>query len=365
MPKNKEIPFQDVIAALLDTTAPFPMEHYTRFSDLDKKDLHFLRLAWKQVDPLRRLSLLQNLAAIADVDLRKDFDSVALFALKDETGSVRAQAARMLGENDSMDLAHSLYDMVRQDPDPEARAAAASTLGKFVYLGELEEISEKTLHRIEDCLLAVTANDPDVLVRRCALEALGFSSRPEVPALISQAYADPDPDWVSSALFAMGRSYDERWEADVKRQLRSPNAEIQIQAVKAAGELGLGSCRRILLDLLEEEGTDVEIRAEVIWSLSNIGGEEVRGALNDRLEKTDDENESDLIEEALENLDLSEQISSMDLFDIDLEAEAHSAHVIDLSLQDDSDTEPPEQDGGADETPTPDKGKSRHRHKKS
>jgi hypothetical protein len=163
----------------------------------------------------------------------------------------------------------------------------------------------------------------------------------------------------------MGRSYDQAWDADVKRELRSAHADIQIEAVRAAGELGLESCQRILLDLLEDESTDSEIRAEVIWALSEIGGEEVRETLTDLLEKSEDEEETELIDEALDNLTLNEQIQAMNFFDIDLEEEARSGHVIDISDEttaEDTDIlpEPPD-----DSAAKPGAKKSRPRHKKS
>jgi hypothetical protein len=38
------------------------------------------------------------------------------------------------------------------------------------------------LHKIEDSLLKVMSSGDESTVRRSALEALGYSSRPEVPA---------------------------------------------------------------------------------------------------------------------------------------------------------------------------------------
>jgi HEAT repeat protein len=366
MPKGKAIPFPEVITALLDTSQPFSPTYLHRFSDLTKKDLRELKAIWKKIDPMRRLSLLSDLEEMADVDTLMNFDELAHLGLKDPDGNIRAQAAGMLWEDNSVDLARTLFEMVKQDPDIQARAAAAAALGKFIFLGEVEEIPAKILHNVEECLLKAAQGSDDPLVRRRATEALGFSSRPEVPLLIRTAYDSQQTDWVASALMAMGRSYDQTWEADVNRQLRAPKADVQIEAVKAAGELGLESAKRSLLDLLEDESTDTEIRAEVIWALSEIGGEEVREALTDYLEKTDDEDETTLVNEAIENLTLNEQIESLDLFDIDLEEEARSGHVIDISNTLPTDepgtiaNDSPE--GGTENT---DKKKSRPRHKKS
>ena len=367
MAKSKQIPFHEVVAALLDHGQPFSPGYLHRFSDLEGDDLRDLRNSWNKIETTRRLVLLNDLEEMADTDTLVDFDQVALIGLTDSDGTVRAQAARMLWENEDPKLVNILTSMVAQDTSSEARAAAAATLGKYIYLGELEELAPDLLRKAEECLLAAGNTDPDALVQRKSIEALGFSSRPEVPALIQKAYESRDHEWVSSALLAMGRSYDKVWEPDVRRELQSPYGDVQIEAIRAAGELSLDSSRRILLDLLEEEGTDSEIRAETIWALSEIGGEQVRDTLEDLLEETDDEEEAELIDEALDNLTLNEQIETMDLFDIDLEEEARSGHIVDLSLLDGTEGE----DGGlesGEETDTdnaPSLPKSRRRHKKS
>jgi HEAT repeat protein len=331
MPKAKKIPFSEIITELLDISKPFSPTHLHRFSDLEQDDLKNLKNAWNRIDPARRLSLLTDLEEMAEADTLMDFDEVALIGLNDLQGDVRAQAAGMLWENSSTSLAEILEKMVEQDPSVKARAAAASALGKFILLGELDEIPAVTLHKAEECLIKAARGSADTLVRRKAIEALGFSSRPEVPPMIRDAYDSREPEWIVSALFAMGVSYDMVWEADVKRELQSPKGDIQIEAVRAAGKLGLQSTKRILLNLLEDEATDSEIRAEIIWALSEIGGEQVRESLEDLLEKTEDEEEVELLNEAIDNLTLNEQIESLDLFDIDLEEEARSAHIIDLT----------------------------------
>jgi HEAT repeat protein len=361
MSEKSKIPFSEIIAALLDTSQPFSPVHLHRFSDLEKRELRELKNVWTKIDPSRRLALLSDLEEMADVDTLMDFDPVAMIGLRDSEGNVRARAAMMLWEYQGTDLAHTLVTMVEEDSAVEARAAAASALGKYIYLGEIEEIPAKILHAVEGCLLKAAQGSDDPLVQRKALEALGFSSRDDIPPLIRKAYDSRVQEWVVSALFAMGRSYDKVWEPDVKRELRSPKGDIQLEAVRAAGALGLDSTKRILLDLLEEEGTDSEIRAEVIWALSEIGGEEVRETLEELLEKTEDEEEADLIEEALDNLDLNEQIESLDLFDIDLEEEARSARIVDLSLEDPN---PDSEKKAEDESENPAK-KTRPRHKKS
>ena len=101
--------------------------------------------------------------------------------------------------------------ILSSDKDASALAEAASALGKFVQLGELEELPKKTQRRIEDALFEKINSEDDANVRRQALEAIGYSSRLEVATFIELAFHREDPDWQASALLAMGRSSDERW----------------------------------------------------------------------------------------------------------------------------------------------------------
>jgi len=369
----KRIPFQQVITALLDNTAVFPGEYLQRFSQLDKHELKNLAAAWPKIEPSRRRALLEDLEDLTSTDMLLMVDDVAILGLDDPEPGVRAASIRLLWNSEYSDLLPYLLRALENDPSPEVRAGAASAMGNFVYLGELEEIDADTHHMVEDLLLNTYAGGDEKLVRRRTLEALGFSSRPEVPALIQQAYDSGDPEWMASALFAMGRSYDKAWEAPVKRELNSPDGRVQLEAVRAAGELELDAARRALLDMLEDEGVDPDIRAAAIWSLSQIGGEQVRETLEELLDDAvDDDEEYELLQNALDNLELNDEINKqMDLFDIDLADKSHYTGVVDLeqdSLDDDEEEEEieikPDPDEAAANPPEKPKSPGRKRHHK-
>jgi HEAT repeat protein len=343
----KKIPFKQVILALLDQETVFPPVYLQRFNDLEESELANLRAAWPQIEPSRRRALLEDLEELAVSDTLVLFDSVAQIALSDPEPGVRATAIRLLWESEDLDLVPFLLKTLAFDPSEEVRASAASGLGTFLYQGELEEVPADIKLQIEEALLGVMAGKDTSLIRRRALESLGYSSRPEVPALIRAAYKETDPDWVVSSLLAMSRSYDQVWEASVRREMRSPNANIQLEAIQAAGELSLASTHRILLDLLEDEGSDSEVRAAVIWSLSQIGGEETRETLEKLLDESEDDEEAEVIEAALDNLALTEQIQpQMDFFNIDLADKNHYTHIVDLE----KDEMPAEDEDENDET---------------
>ncbi len=314
-PQKKNVPLSQVLAALLDDQNIFPPAYLHHFSDLEGADLEALRSVWPQVKAQRRLALLEDLEDLAEADTLVVFNNVARMALPDPDPRVRVVAIRLLWEDEDPHLAETFIQTLNTDPEASVRAAAATALGVFIYQGEIEEIPEDILRQVEESLLRVLAGTDEPLVRRRALESLGYSSRPEVPGLLHTAYASSDPDWVSSALFAIGRSADSVWEPDVIRMLQHPKANVQLEAVRAAGALELEKSRRILLDLLEEEAQDSEIRAAVIWSLSQIGGEEVRETLETILEETEDEEEVEILEDALDNLSFTEDVSLYGLFD--------------------------------------------------
>lgn len=380
-PKKQNVSIQQIITALLDEQNYFPPAYLYHFSDLEGEDLEALHAAWLHASPHRRFTLLESLEELAEEDTLVAFDNVARMALNDSDARVRTVATRLLSETEDPKLAPVFMRMLAEDSDINVRAAAATALGLFVFLGELEEIPEKIHHKIEDRLIAAVSEPNDVLIQRRALESLGFSGRTEVPPLIRQAYETEDPDWLVSALFAMGRSADDTWGPEVLRMLRHSQTTVQAEAVRAAGELELDAARRPLIQLLDDELIDIEVRAAVYWSLSKIGGGDVREILEDHLEESEDEDEVTLLEEALQNLDFTEEINMFDMLDIDdIPEEDESieeflaerkARVVNLeegeiSVGDEETTvEPGEEateDEAADPEQKPDQGKKRHRH---
>ena len=185
-------------------------------------------------------------------------------------------------------------------------------------LGELEEIPEAIRREAEDALLKTANGEDTARVRRRALEALGFSSRPEVVTLIESAYKRQDPDWKASALSAMGRSSDDRWQDQVLPMLINDNPRIRMAAIQAAGELSLAPARSILISLLEDEEED-DIAGAAIWSLSQIGGEDSRALIESLLDEAEDDELVAFLEDALENLAFTEDLERFDLLSFDPE----------------------------------------------
>lgn len=317
---TEPLSFQKVLDSLSDKSKEFPQHYLREFSDIGPLELRTLLDVWPQVELSRKLSLLKALDALADTDTLVSFDDFARALLTDPDAQVRTQAIRLLDEAESIDLIPSYLDMLKNDPDIGVRAEAARILHLFVDLGELEEIPENVYHQVEDELLMAVTGEDDVRVRRAALESLGYSSRPEVATLIESSFHREEPNWQMSALIAMGRSADDRWRDDVTHALVNENDNIRRAAVQAAGELSLKSTRTLLLKMLGEE-EDETLLSAVIWSLSQIGGEDVRTYLENLMDQIEDDDQVAFLEEALDNLAFTEDLERFDLLAFDPEDE--------------------------------------------
>jgi HEAT repeat protein len=307
-----------VLEALLDEKKRYPRGYLLEFSDIGSLELKTLLDIWPRVTLSRKQFLLEQLKALAEADTLVCFDDFARALLTDPDPTVRTHAIRLLSESEDLKLVPTYLDMLKDDPDSSVRREAANVLNLFVDLGELEKIPEYIYHQVEEALLASANSEDDARVRRAALESLGYSSRAEVVTLIESAFHREDPKWQVSALLAMGRSADDRWSEDVLYSLVNDDDRIRRAAVQAAGELSIKSARPILLEILAEEEED-DVASAAIWALSQIGGEDVRIYLENLLDQSEDDEQIDFLEDALDNLAFTEDLDRFDLLSYDPE----------------------------------------------
>ncbi len=311
---------QKIIDELLNGPQQLSRQSLQQFSDIDPASLKTLLEAWPRIQPERKRLLLEGLHSLADDDTLVSFDDFARTMLTDADAQVRAGAIRLLDECEDLKLIPAFIKILTNDDNTDTRAEAAIGLGKYVEMGELEEISAKMKRQVEDALLAKINSDDQLLVRRNALEALGYSSRPEVVTAIKSAYHRENPDWQASALFAMGRSADEHWKDHILSSMLDEIEIVRLAAVEAAGELGLDAARMVLFRLLEDEEDD-DIAAAAIWSLSQVGGEDVRIYIQNLLDQSEDDEQVEFLEEALDNLYFTEDLAKFDLLNLDADDE--------------------------------------------
>jgi HEAT repeat protein len=308
-----EISFDELLTALLDEEKPLHPRYLYRLSDLEGEEVDRLVEVWPSLPLWRRQALMEDLEELGAKDDLLSFESIGRHAVKDSDPRVRTLAVRLLWEFEADDLRLIFMDLLETDPEAEVRAAAASGLGQYVYFGEVEELPSDQLHTVEEQLLYAVGHDEAPAVRRKALEALGYSSRPEVPGLIERAFQSEDKEWMVTALLAMGRSMDPRWEEPVLSKLNSKIPAVRAEAARAAGELEIAASLASLIDLTED--SEEIVRSAAIWSLSQIGGEQARQTLENLYREAEDDEDADFLEIALDNLAFTEGMQPFALMD--------------------------------------------------
>jgi hypothetical protein len=179
-------------------------------------------------------------------------------------------------------LIDPLVNLLEQDSSENVQAAAATALGKFAMLAELEKLHSRHKSRVCLALLGVI-NDKNrmVEVRRRALEAAAPLSLPEVETAIRKAYQSGNRELRISAIYAMGNNSNRSWLPVLLRELSSADAEIRYEAAGACGEMGEGEAIPYLVRLIDDP--DAEVQAATLQALGKIGGSKAKECLQECL----------------------------------------------------------------------------------
>jgi len=307
--------FLELLEILRDESQSIPTQRLDDLSDLDKEHCRQFSTVWSLLPTQRKLQLLQIMGQEAFDHIELSFEAINRIAIHDPATEVRSIAIENLWESEDPSLIPLLLEALACKDDAQIRAVAATALGKFVWLGEVEEITPELLQQIEISLLAVCRDDDSHDVRRKSLESIGYSSHDQVPQYIEEAYNSENDEMQQSAILAMGRSANERWSSHILTELSSPNPMIRMEAARAAGELEVREAVDSLIDLLQD--VNDEIRLAAIWSLAELGGEAVVNALVELSENSEDSKLQDVIQEAIDHMTFMEGTRNLLLFDFD------------------------------------------------
>jgi HEAT repeat protein len=271
-----------------------------------------VRGLWEDLPVERRHELLSRMSDIADDDPELDFNAMFRLGLHDPDSDIRIQAVEGLWECQDRWLIDELIELMQDDPEDEVRSTAASNLGKFALLGELEEILPRDSERVRTALLAQIKRDGETLeVRRRAVEAISPYSDDEINDLIREAYYHADLKMRASALYAMGVHCDPAWLPVLLKELKSPEAELRYEAARACGEMEDERAVSALAEIVRDE--DLQVRTTAIEALGRIGGNAARRLLR-RLVTDQDETIREAAREALEELESFENPLSFNNF---------------------------------------------------
>jgi uncharacterized protein (UPF0147 family) len=203
-------------------------------------------------------------------------------------------------------LADALTAILRHPDEAEQlRAAAAVALGPVLEQAntfELEDphdipITQRTFRNIQDWLrkLHFDQSIPKE-VRRRILEASVRAPEEWHQNAIRAAYSSGDKEWILTAVFSMRwvRGFDDQ----ISEALKSGDAEIQYQAILAAGNWELAAAWSHILALVCDAATPKSSLLAAIGAIASIRPAEARSVLAD-LADSDDEEIAEAVDEAI------------------------------------------------------------------
>ncbi len=240
-------------------------------------------------------------------DAGKKIQKILIDHQADETD--RLIAAELAGDltviND--ELADVLTAIIRRPDEPEQlRAVAAIALGPVLEQAETDgfedpddvPITQRTFRNIQDCLHKLHFdNSIPKEVRRRILEASVRAPEEWHQNAIRAAYSSGDQAWILTAVFSMRwvRGFDDQ----ILEALKSGDAEIQYEAIQAAGNWGLAAAWSHILALVRDAATPKSLLLAAIGAVANIRPAEARSVLVD-LADSDDEEIAEAVDEAIE-----------------------------------------------------------------
>lgn len=317
---STSIGLDDVLSALQTDPDNIPEpEILYGLSGLTSAEVDRLKPVWEALDSTYRRVLLQMLVDISEADFMLDYDAVGFMSLRDDNADVRKAAVEVLWENDTHRLMHRLIEMAQHDPSDDVRAEATRALGRYVLKAELGELSGADADLVKGVVADLLQDGTQpVLIQQRALESLAHCGHPAIAEAIESAYDSSDDSVQRSAVIAMGRTCDKRWEQIVMSELENSSHEMRYRAVIASGELQLELAVPVLSQMLLDEERDIQRVA--IAAMGEIGSKEAVRVLNAALDvamDTDDDALIQHIEDALGTASLMQ--GDMMLMDIDLD----------------------------------------------
>ena len=285
-------------------------------SDLPPDLMDEFVAGWPNLAEVRREKIARHLADIMEENFAVDFSPLFAYFLQDIAPEVRRAALDGLWDSTDVTLIPTVLKLMQQDSQESVRVAATSNLGHFVLMDQWGEIPPKAAEPIVAALLA-ELDKPDVspAMYRAALESVASSGHGRVPTLIETAYTSRHEQMRLSAVYAMGQSADRRWLNTVLLELDHEDADMRIEAARAAGALSASDAIEKLVELIAEDD-DLEVQITAVQALGKIGSQQA----SEILQALADEESEDMPEELLEAIDeaLEEMMWLGDNLDFDL-----------------------------------------------
>ena len=328
MPKKKEksLGFDEALMQMDGVEAPSD-EALCALSGAGVEQQPAFEKMWRVLDADRRTSISERLIAIADEDVEMEFSLAFRIGLRDADARVRLAAARGLWEESSPDVITPLVQALRSDVDVAVRAAAARSLGHFLYASEIDRLSAARGREIYDALLVTlrrTADESPLYQR--ALESIAYHNSVDVDFFLRSAIAADDAGLKLSAVIGMGRSNNQEYQELVRNELHHVSPHVRREAARAAGELEDVDAVRDLAELIDDP--EQSVREAALEALAQVGSLEAKRIIESVIASADE----DLKEKADEALQMYEMLHgefdfNVNIFDEESRTSFHTVNA--------------------------------------
>ena len=285
---------------------------------LDREELHAvsglrpglearIRACLDQLDDSGRFALLGELQEATAEGGGLEFTAVFSAALQDDDLPVRGLAAAGLAACETPEATAALLCAAQSpEQDDAVRAEAVVALGEVALRVELGWAGAEDAEGVVGALRGIAEDGrEEAELRGAAIAAAAVAHQDWVAALIDDAYASEDPALRLGAIQAMGRNADPVWLPSLEAALFADDPDERSAAAAATGELGLEDGAPMLIDLLDEDLSDLDVMVAAVRALGAIGGEEAMERLID-LRTHPDEQLREAVHEAIEQAALQE-----------------------------------------------------------
>jgi HEAT repeat protein len=254
-----------------DEGQPLTYSGLAGLSDMSLTEMSMFEKVWSSVSAARKLDVVGRLVEIADANPQMDFCAVFKLAAKDPNDAVCEKAIYGFWEVEDRSIIPLLLDVLQSSGLLQARAAAATALGKFASLAQDGKILVKDGQMVQDVLMVVLRDKWNPIdVRRRALEAVSPFNTPDIREYVRWAYDSDDVDLQCSSLYAMGKTQDSVWLPEIIDALEGSSAPVRYEAASACGELAEEDAIPHLTPLLDDD--DIEVQMAAIDAMGKIGG---------------------------------------------------------------------------------------------
>ena len=292
-----------------DDDAPLSYASLPELSGLTNPQAEEFGQLWLEWSDERVLELVKRMVALCEEQPDVEFESIYRQGLVHANAQVRLSALSGLDESGDRKLIKPFCQMMKGDPSPVVRAAAAESLAYLSSLAQAGKLAPRDEKSLSEELFGVLGNEEEFdAVKLKALEAVSVFGGDRLTPYLEAAWSSGDMSARQSSIYAMGRTSDPKWADRVVEDLEHDLVSVRYEATMAIGELGDEAHLRALEVPLDDEDLTVQLAA--ISAVERIGGDVAKDMLELRLVSSEPR-VVELVQQALETMKEEEDLDEV------------------------------------------------------